>query len=146
MKDVHSHMLATVAIGAAVLAATSASEAIDLQGYSAAEILLSVGAGGVAFSDVDKIEFVLTHSDDAVTYDPVTVGDMLGLGSVGDGGIIKALTEAHATAAVYRCGYVGNRRYLKLQASFSGTHGAGTPISATVMKMRGHDTPEVDQA
>ena len=146
MKDVHSHMLATVAIGAAVLAADNTPPAIDLQGYQAAEIILAVGIGGITFSGTNKIEFKLTHSDDDATYEAVTVTDMLGLDAVGDGGIIKALTAEHAAAAVYRFGYKGGRRYLKLLADFSGTHGSGTPIAATVLKMKGADTPEVDQA
>jgi hypothetical protein len=146
MKDVHSHMLAAVAIAAAVLDADNTPPAIDLQGYNAAEILLAIGVGGITFSDTNKIEFKLTHSDDGVTYTAVTVDDVLGLDSVGDGGIVKALTAAHAAAAVYRVGYIGNKRYLKLLADFSGTHGTGTPIAATVLKMHGYSTPEVDQA
>jgi hypothetical protein len=146
MRDVHSSMLAAVAIGAAVLDADNTPAAIDLQGYNAAEILLDIGVGGITFSGTNKIEFKLTHSDDDQTYTAVTVADVLGLDSVGDGGIIKSLTAAHAAAAVYRVGYIGNKRYLKLLADFSGTHGAGTPIAATVLKMHGHDNPQVNQA
>lgn len=146
MRDVHSHMLAAVAIGAAALDADNTPPAIDLQGYQAAEILLAIGVGGITFDATNKIEFKLTHSDDDVTYTAVTVVDMLGLESVGTGGIVKSLTAAHAAAAVYRFGYKGGRRYLKLLADFSGTHGSGTPIAATVLKMKGADTPEIDQA
>jgi hypothetical protein len=139
-------MLATVAIGAATLAADNTPAAIDLQGYNAAEIILAIGAGGITFSGTNKIEFKLTHSDDDSTYTAVTVTDMLGLDSVGTGGIIKSLTAAHAAGAVYRFGYIGNKRYLKLLADFSGTHGTGTPIAATVLKMHGHDNPQANQA
>ena len=109
MKDLHSAVTALVAIGAATLSADNTPAAIDLQGYDAAEILLAIGAGGITFSGTNKIEFVLTHSDDDTTYTAVTVGDVLGLDSVGDGGIVKALTAAHAAAAVYRFGYVGGK-------------------------------------
>ena len=66
--------------------------------------------------------------------------------TVASGGIIKALTSAHAAAASYRCGYKGGKRYLKLLADFSGTHGTGTPISA--MALLGHPevSPVADQA
>lgn len=146
MRDVHSSMLAAVAIAAAALDADNTPAAIDLQGYNAAEILLAIGVGGITFSGTNKIEFKLTHSDDDQTYTAVTVTDVLGLDSVGAGGIVKSLTAAHAAAAVYRVGYIGNKRYLKLLADFSGTHGAGTPIAATVLKMHGHDNPQADQA
>ena len=145
MKDFHSSVFADVAIGAAVLSADNVPPAIDLQGYNAAEIILNVGVGGIAFSAVNKIEFVLTHSDDDVSYSNVTDDDMLGVSSI-ENGILKALTSAHAAAAVYRFGYRGNKRYLKLLADFSGAHGAGTPIAANVLKSRGYDNPQADQA
>lgn len=145
MKDLHSKILLVSAIGAAVLAADASSAAIDLQGYDAAEIALAVGVGGITFNGTNKVEFVLTHSDDDSTYTNVDVGDVLGVEAVTDG-IIKDLKVAHAAASVYRVGYKGGKRYLKLTANFSGTHGAGTPIAAMVIKSRGYDQPEADQA
>ena len=145
MKDIHSDMMAVVAIGNAVLSADNTPAAIDLQGYNAAEIVLALGIGGITFSGTNKIEFKLTHSDDDSTYSDVTTADMLGVTVAADG-IIKALTAAHAAAAVYRFGYVGGKRYLKLLADFSGTHGAGTPVAAIVMKGYGHDNPQAAQA
>jgi len=146
MKDIHSDMTVVSAIGAAVLAADNTPAAIDLRGYNAAEILLAIGVGGITFDATNKIEFKLTHSTDDVTYDAVELKDVLGLTSVGSGGIIKALTAAHAAAAAYRFGYVGGRRYLKLLADFSGTHGTGTPIAGLVMKGYGYNQPEASQA
>jgi len=132
MRDMHSSTKALVAIGATALAADNTPAAIDLQGYSAAEIILAIGVGGITFSGTNKVEFVLTPSDDDSTYTAVTTACMLGV-TVASGGIIKALTAAHAAAAVYRYGYVGGKRYLKLLADFSGTHGTATPIAATVV-------------
>lgn len=146
MKDMHSGMSVAVAIGNEVLSADNTPPAIDLLGYDAAEILLAIGVGGISFSGTNKIEFKLTHSDDNSTYSAVELKDVLGVASVGTGGIIKALTSAHAAAAAYRFGYKGGKRYLKLLADFSGTHGTGTPIAALVLKGRGHDNPQADQA
>ena len=145
MKDMHSAMLAVVAIGNAALAADNTPAAIDLQGYNAAEILLAIGAGGITFDATNKVEFTLTHSDDDSTYTAVADADMLGVSSISSG-IIKSLVAAHAAAAVYRFGYVGGKRYLKLLAAFSGTHGTGTLIVAIVLKGRGYDSPQIDQA
>jgi hypothetical protein len=145
MKDMHSDIQAVVAIGAATLNADNTPPAVDLQGFDAAEIVLAIGVGGITFSGTNKIEFVLTHSDDNSTYTNVTAEDVLGVSSV-TGGIIKALVAAHAAAGVYRFGYVGGKRYLKLLADFSGTHGTGTPIAATVIRGRPNDAPVADQA
>lgn len=146
MKDMHSSITVATAIGAAVLSADNTPVAIDRKGYRSAEVVLAIGVGGITFSGTNKIEFVLTHSDDDSTYTAVTKADLLGVASVGAGGIIKALTAAHAAANTYRFGYVGNKRFLKLLADFSGTHGSGTPIAAIVVLGDGFNQPEANQA
>jgi hypothetical protein len=50
MKDIHSDLKVVSAIGAAVLSADNTPAAIDLQGYNAAQISLSIGVGGITFS------------------------------------------------------------------------------------------------
>jgi hypothetical protein len=102
-----------------------------------ADKVRAIGVGGITFSGVNKIEFVLTHSDDDSSYAAVTDADMLGVTGIVTG-IIKSLIVAHAAAAVYRFGYVGGKRYLKLLADFSGTHGTGTALQAAVVKGNPH--------
>lgn len=144
MKDMHSGISVSTLIGAATLAADNTPAAVDLLGFDAAEILLAIGAGGITFSGTNKVEFVLTHSDDDSTYSNVATADMLGV--TVSSGIIKSLIAAHASAASYRFGYVGGKRYLKLLADFSGTHGAGTPIAAMVVKGHADLAPQDAQA
>lgn len=145
MRDIHSGMNVALLIAAAALSADNTPPAVDMRGYDAAEIVLAIGAGGITFDATNKIEFVLTHSDDDSTYTNVADADMLGVSSITDG-IIKSLTSAHAAAAVYRFGYKGGKRYLKLLADFSGTHAAATPIAATLIQGRPNDAPVADQA
>ncbi|ACM39172.1 MULTISPECIES: hypothetical protein [Rhizobium/Agrobacterium group] len=145
MKDLHSSISRVVAIGNATLTADNTPTAIDLRGYDSAEICLDIGVGGITFSGTNKIEFVLTHSDDNTTYTNVADADMLGVSGISNG-IIKALTAAHAAAAVYRYGYKGGKRYLKLLADFGGTHGTGTPIAASVILGNGFNNPQANQA
>lgn len=145
MKDMHSNIGVATLIGAATLAADNTPAAVDLLGFNSAEIVLAIGAGGITFSGTNKIEFKLTHSDDDSTYSDVTTDDMLGV-TVASGGIIKSLVAAHAAAGSYRYGYKGGKRYLKLLADFSGTHGTGTPIAATVVKGSPSVAPVAAQA
>jgi len=146
VRDIHSGLSVAVAIAAATLDADNTPPTIDLQGYNAAEIVLAIGAGGITFSGTNKVEFKLTHSDDDSSYTAVDIDDMLGLDSVGSGGIVKSLNSAHASAAAYRFGYKGGKRYLKLLADFSGTHGSGTPIAGLVLLGHGNVQPEAAQA
>ena len=99
-----------------------------------ATICLQVGAGGITFSDTNKVEFVLTHSDaTGEGFTAVTQADVVGV-TVGDGGIVRSLVAAHATPSATLIGYRGRKRFLRLLADFSGTHGTATPMAAAVIR------------
>lgn len=140
MRDSYNNTHLDVLTAAATYAADNTPVAVDLRGYDAVTIALSIGAGGITFDTNNKIEFVLTHSDDNSTYTNVALADVIGPTSVTNG-IVKSLTSAHATADVTKVGYIGNKRYIKLLADFSGTHGTGTPIGAVVMSSRAFARP-----
>ncbi|WP_298018241.1 hypothetical protein [uncultured Parasphingopyxis sp.] len=133
MKDLHSNIAVETLIGNATLDADNVPVAVDLSGFKAAEIILAIGEGGIVFDGANKIEFVLTHSEDGQAYEAVTDADMIGMEGIADG-IIMTLNEEHADPASYRFGYKGNLRYLQLLADFSGAHGTGTPIAAVAVK------------
>lgn len=141
MRDLFHNLGIAEAIPPAEYDADNTPAAIDLLGFESALLSIHIGVGGITFSGTNKIEFKLTHSDDDSSYSAVADADVIGLSSVGAGGIVLALTTAHAAASITRVGYVGGKRYLKLLADFSGTHGTGTPIAATVIKGHAHERP-----
>jgi len=138
-RDNLNSIFPIVALDPAVYAADNTPGAVDLLDYHAATLLLNVGVGGITFSGTNKIEFVLTHSDDGTTYVNVTDDDVIkdsyAPASISNG-IVRSLTAAHAAATIQKLGYIGGKRYLKLLADFSGTHGTGTPIAALVVRAR----------
>jgi hypothetical protein len=136
-RENYTQQAVAVLVDAEALAADTTPAAVDLQGYDACSILISVGVGGITFSGTNKVEFVLTHSDDDSTYANVADVDMIGVSSI-SGGIIHSLEAAHAAATTTLYGYRGGKRYLKLLADFSGTHGTATPMSATAIKAGAH--------
>jgi len=144
MKDMHSFMMAEVAIAAAVYSADEEGAAIDKVGFEGVEFLLNAGAGGITFSGTNKVEVVVEDSADNVTYAVVEDADILGA-TVAAGGIVKAFVAAHATGAAYRFGYKGDKRYVRATLDFSGTHGSGTPFALTALKFNGHSNPQADQ-
>jgi len=146
MRDIHSHLTAINVIAPAVLDESSTPASIDRQGYEAVEIVLQIGAGGITFTAANKIEFKLTHSDDNSEFTAVTATDVLGVETVGTGGILKALVAAHAAPGVYRFGYIGGKRYLRFLADFAGTHGTGTPLAAIALLGEPALAPVADQA
>jgi hypothetical protein len=133
-KDLYNLLKPVAVFGPIALDADNTPVAIDLVKYASALLLLHIGIGGITFDATNKVEFKLTHSDDDSTYTAVTVDDVVGLASVGTGGIVKSLVAAHAAASLTAVGYKGGKRYLKLLADFAGTHGAATPMSAVIVK------------
>jgi hypothetical protein len=134
MRDLKSKVKPELVFGPAVLAADQNAVDIDLQGYRSAMILLLVGAGGITFDASNRIEFVMSDSDDDSTYEAVTDADVDSADAVGAGGVVKALTAAHASSSQYRVGYRGGKRYVRLDIEFVGTHGTGTAIAVQVLK------------
>lgn len=140
MRDLASMIVPVTAFGPEVRTTDNTPVSVDLHGFNSAAIVLCVGVGGITFDVTNKIEFKLTHSDDNSTFTNVTDEDMQGVTGI-TSGIIRALTAAHAAAANYEYGYVGGKRYLRILADFSGTHGAGTPMAALVIKGNGNYKP-----
>jgi hypothetical protein len=132
MRDIASNLKVVQVVGPETLSADNTPIAIDRLGYETLMFAFGVGIGGITFTGTNKIEFVMTHSDDNVTYDAVTDDDVQGVTGT-TGGIVKSLKTAHAAADITKVGYVGDRRYVKILADFSGTHGTGTPVSVAAV-------------
>src|SRR5262245_14131626 len=145
MQDLHAFTRVAELLANATISADNTPAAVALGGFNGAEIILHIGAGGITFTGANKIEFVLTHSDDNSVDTNVADKDMIG-GTGITNGIIKALTSAHATSTPYRFGYIGDKRFLKLLADFSGTHGAGTPLAAVAVLGYPAHAPVANQA
>lgn len=132
-RDITESLSAVHLIAPATLSADNTPASVDLLGYQAAAIYVGVGVGGITFSSTNRVDFVLTHSDDNSTFTPVAQADVIGV-TVGAGGIVRSLIAAHANPSVTEVGYVGRKRWLRMLADFSGTHGAGTPISVLCVR------------
>lgn len=145
MKDLHSSLAIALIVGPIVMNGTPAVASVDLQDHKSAEIILGIGIGGITFDGTNKIEFIVEHSDDDSVYSAVTDDEMLGITGI-TGGIVKSLVAAHATAASYRFGYIGGKRYVKVTPTFGGTHGTGTPLYCAVVQGHGRENPQADQA
>lgn len=132
--DMSQVLSATHLIPPSTLSADNTPATFTVGAFDAVTIFIGVGVGGITFSGVNKIEFVLTHSDDGTTFTAVTDADLVGVTGV-TGGIVRSLVAAHAAPSVTEIGYVGRKPFLRMLADFSGTHGTGTPIS--VLGVRG---------
>jgi len=133
MREQANSMKVVSAIAPAVYSADTTPVAIDRQGFASATFAIHVGAGGITFNGTNKIEFSLEESYDGEDWTAVLAKDVVGLSLTADNGIVLALKSAHADPSVTKFGYIGDARFVRLTADFSGTHGTGTALSAVAI-------------
>ena len=104
---------------------------VDIQGYENVAIVVDSGIEGITLSSTNKIEFELEHSDDDSTYVDASSADVNG--TLGANGLFLTLDDNAESPQISEIEYLGTKRYVRVVANFSGTHGTGTPISAFVI-------------
>lgn len=132
MQDLNNNIKLVQSLAPAVRTADANGDGVDLKGFEAAAICVDTGAEGITLSSTNKIEFELEHSDDDSTYSDVAQADVIGV-TLGSGGLFLTLDDNAESPQISEIGYVGGKRYVRVVANFSGTHGTGTPISAFVI-------------
>ena len=138
MKDLSNNIVPVVSIINAVKTAAGNGTGVDLQGYESATVLVDVGAEGDTLSSSVYFEVSLEESDDDSTYTDVTQADIID-GTIASGGIFLKLDgtaggNPDTAGGIFRVGYVGNKRYIRVVLAKTGTHSTGTPIGAMVVK------------
>ena len=147
MRDLSNNINPAVSIINAVKTAAGNGTGVDLQGYESATILVDVGAEGDTLSSSVYFEISLEHSDDDSTYTDCAQADIID--GISSGGIWLKLDgtangNPDSAGGIFRVGYVGGKRYVRVVLAKTGTHSNGTPIGAMVV--RGHARNSVDNA
>ena len=144
MKDLYDHLKLVQSIAPVLVkdATVPAATEIDLQNFNSAVIEISCGAKVVG--DTGTITFQLQHAADDGTgvagdYANVAAADVLGVTPAT--GIILTLAAGAVAAAVYKFGYVGGKRFIKLITAENDGNATGTIVSATVIKGHPLDAP-----
>jgi len=148
MKDLSNNINPAVSIISAVRTAAVNGSGVDLQGYESATVLVDVGAEGDTLSSSVHFEVSLEHSDDNSTFTDVAQADIMD-GTISSGGIFLKLDgtaggDPDTTGGIFRVGYRGGKRYIRVVLAKTGSHSNGTPIGAMVV--RGHARHTGDSA
>ena len=138
MKDLSNNIVPVVSIKNAVKTAAENGTGVDLQGYEGATVLVDVGAEGDTLSSSVYFEVSLEESDDDSTYTDVAQAGIID-GTIAAGGIFLKLDgtaggNPDTAGGIFRVGYVGNKRYIRVVLAKTGTHSNGTPIRAIVVR------------
>ena len=138
MKDLSNNISPAVSLPAAVRTAAANGTGVDLQGYESATVLVDVGAEGDTLSSSVHFEVSLEESDDNSTFTDVAQSSIIDR-TIASGGIFLKLDgttggDPDTTGGIFRVGYVGNKRYIRVVLAKTGTHSNGTPIGAMVVR------------
>lgn len=149
MKDLYNNLEVVSIIDPVTVTnggAPAAVADIDLAGFNSALIVYSVGTSADTLSASLYHTLKLEHADDDGTgsagdYSAVAAADVLGV-TPSSTGIIFTIDDPEKANAVYKCGYVGGKRFLKITAAETGAT-EGCPISVVLIKGHGLDVPAI---
>ncbi len=144
MRDTYNNFKVVAAIDPVVDVdddAVADGTTVDLQGYNSCLLIASIGIEGDTFAAGLRTEFFVEHAEDDGAGSPAAwekAADADLLNSVTSGvadqtgtfGIVDANTES---PAVFKTGYIGGRRFVRVQRNNIGTHTNGTPTSAVAV-------------
>jgi hypothetical protein len=149
MKDLHSKISVEQAIAPKTYSTgITGTVDIDLKGYNSAEIEITYGDHADTLSGSVDFDVDLEHADPLSTglhdtFADVAQADVLGC-TLATGAIINHVEADADTNQVYRIGYVGGKRFLKVAVTANGTHSTGTIIGVNVIKGDPENAPVAD--
>ena len=138
MMDLANNLIAVQSLAPAVRTADANGTGVDLQGFEGAMCVFDIGAEGDTLSSSVHFEVSLEHSDDNSSFSDVAQADIVD-GTISSGGIFLKLDgtaggNPDTTGEIFRVGYRGGKRYIRVVLAKTGTHSNGTPIGAFIVK------------
>jgi len=120
LKDKISHFENQFGLVASLQASSDNTGDVDLQGYSALNVVCAASPGGDAG---DEITFKLEHGDATDSYENVETGDLLMDYGANDGSVssgVFSTISGDGGDQVATVGYIGGKRYIKVTATETG--------------------------
>ncbi len=142
MRDLFNNLKIDDLTLAQVITADEASTAADLQGFEAALLMAIIGNSGDTLSGSVYISLEIQHGDVADGSDAAACvqADVIGvtLAAAGQFALIDAPAEDSQT---FKVGYVGTKRYVRVNINVTGTHTVGFPAAVIIAKGNANSLP-----
>lgn len=154
MRDLHSNIKAVQHLSAAQYTATQApTNGVDRQGFDSLEFLIHIGVvTNIANSPQPSWTFKLQESDSQASgFTDVTDSNLVLVGSAqspvgapdSSTGVFLTVDAAAEDDAIYRVGYVGTKRYVRVVSTAANSPG-NTPLSIVALLGHAHQRPTSD--
>ena len=120
-------------------AATVNSSEHDTASTQGIMLQVCVGTSADTLSGSLKYEFVLQHSDTSGSgFADVTSASDVTYGTVDSSGIFATVDDGAEDDANYQIGYVGGKRYVRVNIVAAGNHSSGTPLAINALTTKIH--------
>ena len=127
---------------AAARTASAQSASFDVQNYDSVTLVANVGATGDTLNGTNRVEIQVQESDDNTTFTPVADADLARVVAGGQAtGTFAILNAGGTVSQVYKTGYVGSKRYVRVALANFGTTASGTFIDVLAVGGRPRTSP-----
>lgn len=147
MRDIHNHIDVVTAIAPVAMSADVTGLTIDTQGYNSCEMVVHIGITAETWSSSVRLDLILQHGALADASDMAAVAAADFVGTCGPlptyaSGIFASLQDAAVDdVKVYKVGYRGTKRYVRIFIDEVGTQSTGQPVSAVCLLGHAHVEP-----
>ena len=125
----------------AVRNADTNSTAVDTDGFQSVTLVAHVGASADTLNSTNKIEIEIEESDDNSDFTNVANANLTNYVTGTNVGTVAVVNSNATASTLYKVGYKGTKRYVRLVYNFSGTHSTGTVTAASATKGHPHIAP-----
>lgn len=132
--DLSNNLKVTSLSLAAVRNADLNSTAVDMQGYESVTFLVAMGNSADTLSTTNKIELEVEESDDNSAFTDCANADIVTAVTATNTGTFLLVDDPAEDSNVFKVGYIGNKRYVRVVVNFSGTHTTGTPMAIVAVQ------------
>jgi hypothetical protein len=139
--DLYNNIKVSSLLIPAVRTADANSTAVDMQGFESVVFVADVGNSADTLSGSVKIEFELEESDDNSTFTDCADADVIGYVDGTNDGTFAVIDAPAEDSTVFKCGYRGTKRYVRVVFNVTGTHSSGTPIGVIAIQGNANYAP-----
>jgi hypothetical protein len=139
--DLYSNVKVSSLLIPAVRNADANSTAVDMLGFESVVFVVDMGNSADTLSGTNKIELELEESDDDSSFTDCADADVVGYVDGTNDGTFAVVDAPAEDSTVFKCGYRGVKRYVRVVLNFSGTHTTGTPVGVIAVQGHAHYAP-----
>lgn len=132
-RDISQNLKVSQILDPATLTADANSSSVDSQGFRSLMLVANIGESGDTLSSSVKIELEVEESSDNSTWTDVADADLIDAVSGTNDGTFALIDAPAEDDSVYKVGYIGDKRYVRVVVNLTGTHTNGTPVSVSAI-------------